>query len=217
MVPFLFAGLLLPMFSKMIKNFEPFQPLLGFAFNLLMVTSLSFALACFAYRAPIMDMLYVHHPEVSSVILGILMISFVFISITYIFGTLLTANGNIRFLNLISGIGVMLNIGLNILFIPRYQVVGAAIASVITQFVMALMQVALTFRVFDVKVKLKQVFLFCIFIFGSILLTYLSHLFFSYWFIGFVFCIGSCLLLAFVVRIFRISDIVSFLFQRHQG
>jgi len=141
MIPFLFAGLLLPMFSKMIKNFEPIQPLLNLSFNLLVVTSFSFAVACFAYRVPIMDILYIHHPDESSVVLGILMLSFVFISITYIFGTLLPANGTLRFLNITSAIGVLINIGLNLLLLPRFQVLGAAVSSLLTHFSMALFQV----------------------------------------------------------------------------
>lgn len=214
MVPFLFAGLLLPMFSKMIKNDEPIQPLLGFAFNLLIVTSYSFALACFVYRVPIIDMLYIHHPDVSSVVLGVLMMSFVFISVTYIFGTLLTANGNIRFLNLISCIGVILNIGLNVLLIPRYEVVGAAIASVATQFAMALLQVLLAFRVFEVKIIVNQIVWFSVFIAASVLLSLATYYLFAFWLIGFLVSLGGSFLIAFLVRIFKVSDITSFLLHK---
>lgn len=214
MIPFLFAGLLLPMFSKMIKNFEPIQPLLGLAFNLLIVTSFTFAVACIAYRVPIMDILYVHHPDESSVVLGILMFSFVFISITYIFGTLLTANGNLRFLNLISGIGVLLNIGLNLLLIPKYQVVGAAVSSVFTQFTMALLQFLLTYRIFEVKIGKWKIVSFCVFVAGSIVITVLTYNLFSFWLLGFITCLSGCFLLAFFVKIFKISEIIGFLFQR---
>ena len=214
MVPYLFAGLLLPMFSKMIKNGETVQPLLGFAFSLLIVTSFSFAVACFTYRDPIMDTLYVHHPKESSVVLGILMISFVFISVTYIFGTLLTANGSLRQLNIISAVGVVINIGLNLILIPKYYVIGAAIASVFTQFTMALLQVLASFRMFKINVKGKQLWQFFFFTAGCIALMLVSIKLFSFWLLGFLFLLGGSFMLALVVRIFKVSDILKLLVQK---
>ncbi|HPF94691.1 MAG TPA: oligosaccharide flippase family protein [Tenuifilaceae bacterium] len=88
MLPFLFSTLLLPLFSKMIKNNEDVRPLLGFAFRLLLTVALAASVACVAYRNQIMDLLYHSHSAESSVVLAIQMVSFVFISFVYIFGTL---------------------------------------------------------------------------------------------------------------------------------
>jgi len=217
MVPFLFASLLLPMFSKMIKQNESVRPLLGLAFNLLTVSSFTFAVTCFIYRNPIMDLLYVHHPSESSAILGILMFTFIFISVTYIFGTLLTANGNLRHLNVVSCFGVLLNIGLNLLLIPKYHAVGAAFSSVITQFTMALLQVLLTFRVFKIVLEAKKAAAFVLFIIVGVLLAIFSTYVFSVWYVGFVFSLGTIVVFAFIFRIFTFSDILMFLLKGNKS
>ena len=211
MVPFLFASLLLPMFSKMIKQTEPVRPLLGLAFNLLTVTSFSFAVSCFIYRDPIMDLLYVNHSSESSIILGILMFTFVFISLTYIFGTLLTANGNLKHLNIVSAFGVLLNITLNLLLIPKYQAIGAALSSVVTQFTMALLQVLLSFKHFKIVIEIKNTVSFLVFVFVGIAIAVISTKLFNSWFFGFIFSLGGLVLLAFVVRIFKLNEILMFL------
>ena len=71
------------------------------------------------------------------------MISFLGIATTYIFGTLLTANGSIRQLNWMALAGMGLNIGLNLLLIPRMQALGSAWASLATQLFTALAQTIL--------------------------------------------------------------------------
>ena len=63
----------------------------------------------------------------SAQIYGILMYAFLGMAGTIIYGTLLTANGNLRALNITSAIAVVINIVLNLILIPKYQVLGAAI------------------------------------------------------------------------------------------
>jgi hypothetical protein len=50
--------------------------------------------------------------------------SFVAVCITYVFGTLITASGDLRTLNLLAAGGMVLNIGLNLVLIPRWQRAG---------------------------------------------------------------------------------------------
>jgi O-antigen/teichoic acid export membrane protein len=214
MVPYLFATLLLPMFSKMIKSGEPIQPLLGLAFSLLIVTAFSLGSAGIIYREPIMDTLYVQHSVDSSVVFGVLMVSFVFISITYIFGTLLTANGSLRYLNIISAVGVVTNIGLNLVLIPRYMVVGAAYSSLITQGLMSILQVVLVLKLFKFNINRTQCFSFCIYIAGAILFSFLSRHSVSHWFTGFILAIGSSVVLAFLVRLIKIEELFSLFLNR---
>lgn len=208
MLPFLFAGLLLPMFSRMLKRNEPVRPLLGFAFSLLIATSFSIAVAGIVYRDPIMDALYVHHSEESSTVLGLLMVSFVFISVTYIFGTLLTANGSLKELNVISGIGVVANITLNAILIPKYQVVGAAISSLCTQFLMAILQAIAAFRTFRITIKPKHFLSFLIFIPGCIVLVIASQRLAHVWYYGFGVYTAGVILLVLVSRLIRLNELL---------
>jgi O-antigen/teichoic acid export membrane protein len=207
MIPFLFATLLLPIFSRMIKTAESIEPLLKFAFSLLLVISFTCSLACIAYRKEIMDLLYVHHTAESSAILAILMVSFIFISMTYIFGTLLTANGSLRHLNFVSLIGVIINILLNFILIPKYKVIGAAMASLSTQVIIVILQSLIVYRTFRVGIVLSRIASYLLFIFGAIAITGLVSKFFSQWIIGFFISVISMALLAFIVGAIKGKEI----------
>ena len=56
----------------------------------------------------------------SSNTFGWLMVSFIAVFCNYIFGTLLTAKGSLKPLNIIAGLGIIINISLNLLFIPKW-------------------------------------------------------------------------------------------------
>jgi len=88
----LFAALLLPMFSKMIKLGENVNELVRTALPLLMVAGISLAITGNFYRSEIITLLYKNPSSYSSTIFGILMVGFLFVSTSYIYGTLLTAN-----------------------------------------------------------------------------------------------------------------------------
>ena len=80
---------------------------------------------------------------------------FVAIATTYIFGTLLTANGNLRVLNQIAIGGMLLNLVLNFILIPKYEALGSAYASLITQFLIILFQLFVVRSVFKLNMNVK--------------------------------------------------------------
>ncbi len=147
----LFAGLLLPMFSRMLRTGEKTEGLVDISSSLLLGVALSVAVAGLFFSEEIIVLMY-HSAEMQSpAIFSILMGGFLFISISYIYGTLLTANNNLRQLNILAGITVFLNIGLNLLLIPAFKAYGAAIASISSQAFYAIGQVVLTHRVIGLK------------------------------------------------------------------
>ena len=85
---------------------------------------------------------------------GMLMLSFFVISTTFLFSTLLTAGGKLKELNATSSIGLVLNIVLNFLLIPRYGAYGAAIASLCTQGIAGFAQMIITKRHFQLEMNL---------------------------------------------------------------
>ncbi len=157
MLGFMFAGILLPLFAKMIKQKEPVIQLFRFSFFLLIIPALTVAIALNRYSFEVMDLLYKDHAREAADIFGILMIGFVFVSCSIISGTLLTANGNIRKLNIIALFGVLMNIMLNIILIPRYQGVGSAIASTATQFIIATLQMLLIVNIFQSRPSARTI------------------------------------------------------------
>lgn len=153
MLGFLFAGLLLPLFSKLLKNKENITDLLFISFKLLFAASVVIALAAYLNKTEIMAWRYgISGNELlnSSSSFGMLLLCFIAVSTTYIFGTLLTANGNLKLLNWLAFGGVILNIILNLYLIPLYGAVGAAFASLITQTLTVLGQVILTFKLLKI-------------------------------------------------------------------
>jgi O-antigen/teichoic acid export membrane protein len=134
----------------------------------------------FFYSKDIIYALYESHIEVSAKVFSILILGFVPISISYIFGTLLTANGSLRALNFMALAGFLTNIILNCILIPKYQAYGAAIASLVTQVVTAIIQMILAVRILKFNVTRKFIFLtisytFLIFISAYLINNYVEN------------------------------------------
>jgi O-antigen/teichoic acid export membrane protein len=147
----LVGGLLLPMFSSMIKRREPVGPIVNLAVVLLFVPSIIIAVSSLLYDRDIMALLYHSHVEDSADMLGLLMTGFIGIATTYIFGTLLTANGSIRELNFMAAGGMVLNVVLNLILIPKFFALGSAVASMVTQLATALTQVLIAAYIFKLR------------------------------------------------------------------
>ncbi|HPT04228.1 MAG TPA: polysaccharide biosynthesis C-terminal domain-containing protein, partial [Bacteroidales bacterium] len=162
-----------PIFAKMIKLKDSVEELSKLAFTILFVPAVIIAFGSIFYSHEIMKLLYWNHVEASARIFGILMACFIPICTTYIFGTLLTANGNLKSLNLMASCGMVMNIGLNLYLIPHYQAVGAAVASLITQVFTSLLQVFIAKKQFHFKINYKLLTKTAIFILGVILINFL--------------------------------------------
>ncbi len=207
MFAFLFAGLLLPIFSRMLKKGEDVGEMVRLSFTLIIVPAAALAGLGLHYGYEILDWMYKEHIEASARIFPLLMIGFMAISATYIFGTLLTANGNLRELNILASSAVFLNIVLNLLLIPRYQAFGAAVSSMVTQLYMALVQMIISV----VKLKLLPDYGFAtrlvVFFLILFLLGYLAGRFMASWYQGAVLIILSAVLLMFASGLLRFKDI----------
>lgn len=214
MFAFLFASLLLPMFSRMIKFKENVGQLVKFSFILLIVPAFLLAAACFFFRTNIMDLLYHNHTTESSAIFGVLMIGFVAISTTYIFGTLLTANGSLRSLNLMASIGMVLNIVSNFIFIPKYGALGAAVVSLTTQFITAGIQVWLAFHIFHFRIHINLAVKLLAYIVFIIALGYSLSLFQTHWLSRFAVFIVFGMGLAVATKIIPLREMASILFKQ---
>lgn len=152
----LFAGLLLPMFARLLKHKEPIHQLLNMSMMLLGIPAIILATACIAYREPLISLLYQQDAAGSSTIFGLLMISFLGMCFTYTYGTLLTAHGKLAQLNRMALVALILNIGLNLALIPSEKAIGSAFASALTQLFMSIVQVVLVVRYFDQGYRRKE-------------------------------------------------------------
>ena len=202
----LVGGLLLPMFSRMIKNREAVSPIVNLAVMLLFVPSIIIAVSSLLYDREIMELLYHSHIEDSADILGLLMTGFIGIATTYIFGTLLTANGSIRKLNIMATGGMVLNISLNLILIPHMFALGSAIASMVTQLATALAQVIIASRIFNLRPSkpfiVKTVSFIGVVIAAGVLSTYIGNKA-----LGYIGLILFSVLSAFYIRLINLHDL----------
>jgi len=119
MFSFLFATLLLPIFARMIKQKENVSQLVRLSYLLLFVPTVVFSVSSVFYSNHLIGMLYKQHIDEAAGIYSILILGFIAVSTSYIFGTLLTANNNVKQLNYMALTGVIINIVLNLIFIPK--------------------------------------------------------------------------------------------------
>ncbi|HYX05480.1 MAG TPA: oligosaccharide flippase family protein [Bacteroidales bacterium] len=200
----LFAGLLLPIFSRMIKEKQPVNTLVKFAVVLLIVPTISLTIGSIFYRQEIMDWLYWNHAAQSSSVFAILMTSFIGIAGSYIYGTLLTANGSLKKLNIIAGFTLVLNLLLNILLIPHYQVLGSAIACLITQVFSFTAQLIIAYRLFQFRLKVQTLWRFLIFMATAIFTGIFTTQTGLPWMVGFMLIIIVSLATAVAVKLFHL-------------
>lgn len=214
MFAFLFAGLLLPMFARMLQQKEKIDELAGLSFSLLVIPAIALGIVCFFFRHELMVLMYHEHTEVSAPVFGLLMFGFTGMAVSYIFGTLLTANGNLSQLNIMAATAMIINIVLNLILIPQFKAKGAAISSVITQFFMAAVQYILCYRLFNLKAKSKSILRFLVFIAVSWpAVFYLSHSGFN-WIASFVASGVLFLIMAIATRLFNLRGLKMILSER---
>ena len=207
---FLFAILLLPMFSRMIRQKQDVNGLVRIALPLLLCAGLSGAISCNFYKKDIIALLYDSHVDYSSGIFGWLMIGFLFVSTTYLYGTLLTANNNLRQLNIAAGITVAINITLNLILIPRFEALGAAIASMVSQAFFAITQWLLAIRLVKISWNADIMIRLLGFLTINLAAAYLLQLV-PGWILGFGLLLVSCILSAIFLGLIRLSEFLAIL------
>ena len=210
MVSYLFSVILLPLFSKMIKENKKITDVMGAAFHLLLIITSSFVAISLMYSRELMELLYNKHIEESAEVYRWLSFCFVPISMTYIFGTLLTANGSLKYLNIIAGLGMLMNIGLNFILIPLFQQNGAAITSLITQTVTAALQAWLALKIFKVKFDWKYCLKIVFYVFAvAVAAVAVRYALSASWIVKTAVSLVLFVVMAFAVRILSLKDVKS--------
>lgn len=219
MIAFLTAGMLLPIFSRMLKYKESVESLVKLISTLLITPAIMIGVGCLFFSTELMEWLYPRNPNESlevynihlseaSAIFGYLMMSFVAVSTTYIFGTLLTANGNMKHLNIMAASGMVLNILFNYFLIREYQALGSAISSMATQYLTAAIQLIIAQRVFKFKVNYRLINTMIMYAIGVVAINYGTHeMLHFHWMINFCIMVVSCGLWAFVSGMISVKAI----------
>ena len=214
---YLMAGILLPLFAKMISSKQDITHLFDLSFKLMLVISASAGIPVLFYREPIMQLLYISGDAYSAQILGLLMISFISISLIYVFGSLLTANGSIRILNLISIAGLVVNVVINCFLIPTEKALGASIATVFTQILVLVAHMIAVNKNFNFSIKEKKWLQALGYLLLVIAVNFLLLEINILWSLKFLLACVVSVLLSFVAGLFKLKELaneVRFLLNR---
>lgn len=220
MIGYLFAGLLLPIFSKLIQNQQKVDTVLMLSLKLLLGISVTLGLTGFCFQQEIIHWRYqINGLELlqAASAFGFLMLSFIAICITYIFGTLLTAKGELKQLNIMAFFGVLINVCLNYVMIPESGAEGAALASLITQTLTALAQLFIAIRIMNIKFKKKDRFSFLLFfLLSTIVLLIIPSINLS-WMISLLITLFTMLIISFSTGMVSIKYIVEIINEKKKS
>lgn len=160
---------LLPLLSKRIAAGEDSRPIMDIGFRLVFMVSVGVASAAWFYGDFLMNWLYhgqkelgsvteaggvevlrtmVYSPQILqvSMIFKVLMLAFVPMSLVHVFGTYVTAAGQMRWLAKLALVCVVINVAFNYSEIPKVGALAAAVGCLLTQWVFAMSCVLKTHR-----------------------------------------------------------------------
>ncbi len=147
----LLSNLLLPMFSRMIAQRESVAQLVRESYKIVWIALTILCSAAFFYAEELYPLMYSANADEGSRLFGLLMLNFGPMALGYVFGTLLTANGSMRLLNIVSLLGLLVNIIANTILIPIHGAFGAVVATLVTQSLVTGINFYMSRRKFDLR------------------------------------------------------------------
>ncbi|KWW25556.1 MAG: membrane protein [bacterium F082] len=223
----LFAIMLLPMFTATLKNKPELNNLIKTSFNVIVAMAGIVLIMCVFYNREIMQMMY--SPEEAETeaayllrigqyakVFPLLMGSFFCLSTTYVFGTLLTANGSLKQLNLVAAAGVVINILLNLIVIPRFKSVGAATTSLCVQALTAFLQYLLARRILKFNMGGRYWMHILLFLATTALTTLLVKQLNLNWIVAFLITFAINCGAIFFTRLVSLKEIVSLVLPKEK-
>ncbi len=226
MVGYLFAGLLLPMFSRQLAGRlkkangenQPLLSLLRLSLQFIWGGTVSVAVGCFFFRKEIMLMMY---PETATLyygdVLAFIILTLVPFSGIFIYSTLLTANNSLKKMNLIFLMGIALNLALNFLLIPQWKATGAGISAFSTQTLVLIGMVFLAKKELRLPADRRHILKIASFILLVVLLNRQLYQWPEFdWKIKFAAGLAGGLALAFLLRLIRFKMLLDLVKKREE-
>jgi len=206
----LFSIQLIPLFSRMLKFKENIENIVKLSFTLLLTPALIISISTIFYAEHFFEKIYTGDTE-GYEILALIMSCFTAVCLTCIFGTLLTASGNLKKQNYAAIGGILINVILNIILIPKFEAMGSAISSLVTQFITGLLQVYICYKVFNFKVNKKLLTSLFLFIAGLFFVNYFTLNLTTTWMINFAIMLIFSGLLAFATGMINPKSVLRFI------
>lgn len=215
MTSYLFAALLLPMFAANIHQIKMLEALTDIGSRFVFFCALLIGTVLFHQGDELFGLVLKHYDADSIVALKILTLSFMVMSVSYIFGSLMVALDKVSKLNFLFGLAIGINVGFNVLLIPTYGAIGAAIVALITQVFIVIGQCIIIKKEADISLPWSFVYkssFSLILIHGAmVIIKIYVHL---HWMMEVLLGGLICLVLAIGLKIIDLRELKEFLKER---
>ena len=201
MIPFLFASILIPVTARFLKENKAFQPLMNASLNFLLCISILTAIVVYFLGNEILSLLYVDSTSYWYYTFVLLFVVFNFTCINYIFGSFLTAAGKMIYISKLGLVALVVNITFNYFLIMKYGAAGAALATLITQIVVVVGNVAYTVRYWKINYSWLNILKFGLYAAILVAVAYFSPQFIEFWIYNLFIISVIAVILAFALRL----------------
>lgn len=208
MIAVLFAGLLYPIFSKSIKSSVDVSKLIKTSFSILVLPAIIVTIVSIVYSKELMHLLYHENIEYSAKLFQKLLISFIFICNSYIFGTYLTARGEIKLLNIFAVIATISTIILNIIFIPKYGAAASCLITIFTFGLVSVLQTVYSLKSLTINISFLKIISFIIWLSTSIVINIALKALINHWFLAIIIGSAISVLILFIVRLISAKQVL---------
>jgi len=164
MFALLFSNLLLPMLSSLMHDVKNAARLIDFAVGALMTLTIVAATGGFVFRREITELLYHHGDDNWYDTVGILFLTIIPVGLSLLYGAAILSIGKLRKQNILFLIGGAVSIIINMLLIPVYKSLGAAISALSVNAFIAISQVIIFYRESDLERNNKKFFLLALYL-----------------------------------------------------
>jgi O-antigen/teichoic acid export membrane protein len=152
MISYLFAGLLLPIFSRMLAAKDPIQHLVSLSSRILFSVTWTFCLLGFMLPEHLLLLIYDNPSGQAVDAFRWLMPGCFAFSMQYVYGSLLTADGKLKLLNGIMISMCIINLILNVIWIPFEGAVASAKVNAISHTIILLTEIVLVCRYYKISI-----------------------------------------------------------------
>lgn len=213
MIAFLFAGMLLPMFSRMIAQKAAVGMLVSTTANIMLSASLALVGFSIVYGGELLRVLYSGVDHNLVVIFCFVIGSFPAFCVMHIYSTLLTANGDIALLIKIALAGSLLSIGLNFFLITSLHAVGASITCFVVNWLLAIIYIFFCIKKFSLQTDYRRISKFALVFVLQAAANYLLYLLHTPLLGALPVNIGLFLMIVYSIRLWDKRIITSYLKQ----
>jgi len=153
---FLIASFLLPYIANRWPNKKALEPIIQWCRHALMFSAICISIVAFHWSDAINVLLYHGRDASAGKVIAILMCTLPALGLVHIYGTLLTAIGKVKWLMITSAAFAILNISLNLIFIPLFGVIAAVWIAVATQSIYAIVVSFVAIKLTGIKFAISD-------------------------------------------------------------